>query len=202
MRYSFKMVKRVQGTGDASTNGISSLSDDYVGSGDDHVMAFDIGDVADLHAPNIVFQKPAGRQPNGTLFSTRGIAISNSFPGVSSGFRTDADISGNLAIRERDLQRWEPSSDVNANLSLETSRPGVEWDQFNANERLFGVKSNYDESFYTTTIDRTNPQYAEKAARAEKIAREIEASAALNAHVSEERGQIVPEDKGADEEEK
>jgi hypothetical protein len=125
----------------------------------------------------------------------------NVHKGVSSGFRTDTDISGNLTARERNLQRWEPSADSNVNLSLESSGRS-DWDQFSTNEQLFGVKSNYDESFYTTTIDRSNPQYAERAARAEKIAREIESSSALNAHVREERGHISAADKGIDEEEK
>ncbi|KAF2184326.1 hypothetical protein K469DRAFT_181241 [Zopfia rhizophila CBS 207.26] len=186
MRYIFKMVKRVQPAGDAQVNGASEITDDYVGVGDNYVMAFDIGDVADFHVSNVVLGKPQAKPQNG----------------VSSGFRTDTDISGNMAVRERNLQKWEPSADVNPDLSLGSSGRTTEWDQFSTNEQLFGVKSNYDESFYTTTIDRNNPQYAERAARAEKIAREIEASSALNAHVREERGQVAGEEKGADEEEK
>ncbi|KAF2471641.1 uncharacterized protein BDR25DRAFT_324831 [Lindgomyces ingoldianus] len=186
MRYVFKMVKRVQPANDAQVNGANEMSDDYVGTGDYHVMSFDIGDVADLHTPNVVLDKSQTKAQNG----------------VSPGFRTDTDISGNIAVRERNLQKWEPSADANANLSLEPTGRSTEWDQFSTNEQLFGVKSNYDESYYTTTIDRSNPQYAERAARAEKIAREIEASSALNAHVREERGQLSADDKGADEEEK
>jgi PAB1-binding protein PBP1 len=126
----------------------------------------------------------------------------NSLQGAQSGFRTDTDISGNLAARERTLQRWEPATDSAVNMSLETTGRSTEWDQFSTNEQLFGVRSNYDESYYTTTIDRSNPQYAERAARAEKIAREIEGSSALNSHVREERGLVAADDKGIDEEEK
>lgn len=185
VRYVFKMVRRVQTAGDQQVNGVSEAAEDYVGVGDNHVMTFDIGDVADLCVGNVVLDKSQVKPQNG----------------LSSSFRTDADISGNLAIRERDLQPWEPSSDANVNLSLEDSgKPG--WDQFKTNERLFGVKSDYDENIYTTTIDRNNPLYQERAARADRIAREIESSSALNAHVSEERGHILPDDKGMDEEEK
>lgn len=106
-----------------------------------------------------------------------------------------------MAFRERTLQKWEPSSDASANLSLESSNQSSTWDQFATNERLFGVKSDYDENLYTTTIDRSHPQYAERAALAERKAREIEGSSALNAHVREERSQnVATGDKNVDEE--
>jgi PAB1-binding protein PBP1 len=120
--------------------------------------------------------------------------------GISE-FRTDTDISSNTVVRERTLQKWEPAADTNANLSLESSTQSAGWDQFATNERLFGVRSDYDENIYTTTIDRSHPQYAERAALAEKKAREIEGSSALNAHVREERAQnATGGDKDVDEE--
>lgn len=122
--------------------------------------------------------------------------------GASSSFRTDTDISGNMALRERNLQKWEPSADSNVNMSLESSGQSAGWDQFSENERLFGLKSNYDERYYTTEINRNDPQYAEKEARAARLAREIESSTAFNSHVREERGHTSTEDNGADEEEK
>ena len=61
------------------------------------------------------------------------------------------------------------------------------WDQFAENERLFGLKSDYDENIYTTTIDKSHPQYKERMAAAERKAREIERSAPVTAHVAEER---------------
>ena len=118
--------------------------------------------------------------------------------GVSSGFRTDTDISGNLAGRERELQKWEPSADTTVDLSLDESGPG--WDQFETNERLYGVETDYDESYYTTTIDKTNPRYKQIEAEAERIVREIEGSSAMNAHVAEERGIKPLDDSGIDEE--
>ena len=66
---------------------------------------------------------------------------------------------------------------------------------------MFGVRSDYDENLYTTTIDRSHPQYAERAALAERKAREIEGSSAMNAHVREERAQnTASDDKDVDEE--
>ena len=74
-------------------------------------------------------------------------------------------------------------------ISLEDSTTSGEWDQFKANEKLFGLKTDYDENYYTTTIDRSNPSYREREARAQRIAREIESSSTNSAHAREERGQ-------------
>ena len=106
-----------------------------------------------------------------------------------------------MAVRERQLQRWAPSAESEVDLSLEASGPGGEWDQFKANEKLFGLKSDYDENIYTTTIDRSNPSYREREARAQRIAQEIEGSSTNNAHVREERG-FKDDDGEMDEEDK
>jgi hypothetical protein len=184
LRYVFKMVKKLLPAANAQTNGTGEASDDYVGVGDYHVMSFDMSDVADFSVNNVVLDKSQAKGANGT-----------------AGFRTDTDISGNMAVRERNLQKWEPT-EIDPNMTLESSGRSTDWDQFATNERMFGVKSNYDETFYTTTIDRSDPQYAQRAARAEKIAREIEASSAMNSHVREERGGQAATDEGGDEEDK
>lgn len=199
MRYVFKMVKKVQAAGDTQANGTLELSDDYIGVGDNHVMSFDMSDVADFHVCNVILDKTQSKAQNGmSSFLDDQLALTMS-AGVA-GFRTDTDISGNTAFRERTLQKWEPSTDAKAHLSLDSSGQSSGWDQFAANERLFGVRSDYDENLYTTTIDRNHPEYAQRAALAEKKAREIETSTALNAHVREERNQSAAGDKDVDEE--
>lgn len=85
-------------------------------------------------------------------------------------------------------------------MDLSLSDGGQSWDQFEVNSRLYGVQSDYDESFYTTTIDKTNPRYKQLEAEAERIAREIEGSSVMNAHVAEERGLKPVDDSGLDEE--
>lgn len=125
----------------------------------------------------------------------------------SGTFRTDADISGNLALRERELHRWQPDETTN-NLSLEESTPGSQgqgWNQFEANERLFGVKSDFNEDIYTTKLDRTHPLYQQREAAAARIAREIEGqtiSVNMNPHVAEERNIAFGDDSGIDEEDR
>lgn len=105
-------------------------------------------------------------------------------------------------MRERTLKRWEPAADE-INMSLEGSAgDSAGWDQFEANERLFGARSNYDENIYTTRIDRSDPTYRQKHAEAARIAREIEGQEHENPHMREERGLVAPDSGDQDEESK
>ena len=112
-------------------------------------------------------------------------------------FKTDADISGKMQIKERELERWVPDDEVE--LTLEDD--GSEWDQFKVNQEKFGVESSYDEHLYTTRIDTSAPDYHERVAKAERIAKEIEQQATTDRHILEERG-VVVDDSGVDEEDK
>lgn len=62
-----------------------------------------------------------------------------------------------------------------------------DWDQFRENETRFNIKTTYREDIYTTPLDRSDPQYKQKYAMADKKAREIEGSATAFSHVAEER---------------
>lgn len=77
----------------------------------------------------------------------------------------------------------------------------MSWDQFTANEKLFGVKASFDEDVYTTKLDRSAPDFKERERRAQKLANEIVAAATSNPHVAEERGLAV-DDSGVNEEDK
>lgn len=100
-----------------------------------------------------------------------------------SAFRTDADISQKKGPgRERELQAWVPSGDgsvapVTAPGDDDTFGPGstgnTSWDQFTANEQLFGVKASFDEDIYTTKLDRSAPDFKERERKAQRIANEI-----------------------------
>jgi PAB1-binding protein PBP1 len=123
--------------------------------------------------------------------------------GNRSSFQTDSAISKDRFGGERMLQRWVPDSNDGIDGSLEKSTNKGTWDQFAENERLFGLKTDYDENIYTTAINKNHPQYRERIAAAEKKAREIERSAASTAHVAEERvmDYVAGNDKGGDNEE-
>ncbi|KAI4720784.1 hypothetical protein E4T48_03012 [Aureobasidium sp. EXF-10727] len=181
-RFTLKFAKKTS----QQVNGTIDQSDAYVGEGEDHAMTFSLQDVVDLSVNSLYLAASETRAQQSN----------------APAFRTDVEISGNLNIRERELQPWQPSADTAINMSLEdNSRPG-EWDQFAANEALYNVRSDYDENLYTTAIDRSDPDYKRKAAEAERIAREIERSAPVNSHVAEERRMNAEKDAGLDEEEK
>lgn len=78
----------------------------------------------------------------------------------------------------------------------------VGWDQFAQHKKMTGLESTFNESHYTTSIDRSKPGYRERMQHADKIAKEIEASGASNAHVAEERGLKPVDDSGLNEEDK
>lgn len=69
--------------------------------------------------------------------------------------------------------------------NLQKSKSDVLFAQ-SQDKRPSGVRSNYDEDIYTTTIDRSSPQYAERAARAKKLAQEIEHGSALDVNVDQD----------------
>lgn len=73
------------------------------------------------------------------------------------------------------------------------------WNQFDANEKLFGVVSSFDENLYTTKLDKTKiPNDLSR--QAERIAMEIERQTTSNFHLQEERGQANAQRDGLDEE--
>jgi PAB1-binding protein PBP1 len=122
-------------------------------------------------------------------------------------FRTDTAISGNRHQGERTLKRWVPDESIETDSSLESARnksSSAGWDQFAANERLFGLKTDYDETIYTTPIDKSHPEYDRRYAEADKKAREIENSLTNNRHVAEERitDNVTADGSGLDEEDK
>ena len=77
MRYVFKMVKKVQATGEAQANGVVETSDDYIGVGDNHVMTFDMSDVADFHVNNVVLDKTQSKGQNGRLCTPVNLTLSD-----------------------------------------------------------------------------------------------------------------------------
>ncbi|KAF8626975.1 hypothetical protein AX15_004568 [Amanita polypyramis BW_CC] len=130
----------------------------------------------------------------------------DSRPSNGDTFRTDTDISQKKGlIRERELQAWQPSTDA-PGLPLGHSDDtfgaagNVSWDQFAVNEKLFGVRTNFDEEAYTTKLDRSGADFRERERKAQRIANEILGSTSTNSHVLEERGIIVEENESNEEE--
>ena len=68
----------------------------------------------------------------------------------------------------------------------------AQWDQFAANKTMFGVDTSFDESQYTTQINKSGGEITEQ--EAARIAREIQNSVSTNVHMQEERGQRMTVD--------
>lgn len=148
-----------------------------------------------------------GMLPRDTL--QRDKWVTDTPKGTRSSFQTDTSISaGGRLGGARELQRWDaggPSSNGLGDGGLEDPSDSKQpWDQFAANKAKFGVETDYDENIYTTSIDRSRPDYKERLARADQLARRIESSAPASAHTAEERvmDHAAGPDDGQDEEDK
>lgn len=125
--------------------------------------------------------------------------------GKENAWKTDVDISsGRGQLKERTLLAWQPDAD-DPGFALEdtlASNRGKDkpWDQFAANEQLFGIKSQWDENVYTHKLDKSRADFGKRQQDAERIAREIESGASSNPHVLEERNR--KDDSGMTEEDK
>lgn len=142
----------------------------------------------------------------------------------SGAFATDGQIADGKSSQGRQLQRFDDFVDESSNglavqksgssgkghrsgsRDAETFGPGEggKWDQFEQNERLFGVTTTFDENEYTSKINRDDPNFRKREAEAARMAREIEQKSADDPHVSEERGGVndVGDDDDGDEEDK
>ena len=106
-------------------------------------------------------------------------------------FKTDTDISQKAPRRERELQAWQAdlpppvvtsagpthghhTGHHNDDITFGAGSSGNGgWNQFTVNEKLFGVKTGFDEELYTTKLDRSGADFAEREKRAQALANEI-----------------------------
>ncbi|XVF74348.1 hypothetical protein PTKIN_Ptkin13bG0103100 [Pterospermum kingtungense] len=94
------------------------------------------------------------------------------------------------AEMERELEPWVPDGDDPQCPELENIFDGSwnrNWDQFETNQKLFGVRSTFNEELYTTKLER-GPQMRDLEREAMRIAREIEGEETQDLHLAEERG--------------
>ena len=90
----------------------------------------------------------------------------------------------------RELQKWAPdASDDLGSMLLESETQGkssAKWDQFAANQQLFGTDTSFNEDLYTTKLDANVSGITVE--EAERLAAEIQRGNTSNRHVAEERG--------------
>lgn len=90
----------------------------------------------------------------------------------------------------RELQRWTPETgDDTSSMLLESGPPGksaAKWDQFAANQQLFGTDTSYNEDLYTTKLDANVSGITVE--EADRLAAEIQRGDTSSRHMAEERG--------------
>ena len=190
---SLRMTRNISDEPLNPQNGVVPNANNMVGAGSQYAMNFDLQDVADVIVNDLSTPQPSKLQNGRSLSDEQRRNMTDKAVGAGSAFQTDMGISGHRDVRERELKPWIPEGDGGIDASLE-SGGHVAWDQFETNERLFGTTSTYDESHYTTQIDRSSPSYKIREERARKIAQEIEGKLGETAHLREERGQALEED--------
>jgi len=109
----------------------------------------------------------------------------NAKPQSRETFKTDVEVTGQGPFRrEKVLQAWGGPGEDEGGLEADkptqqrqlagsTGGNGQQWDQFATNERLFGLKTDFDEEMYTTRLDRSGADYRQREARAAQLEREI-----------------------------
>ena len=116
-----------------------------------------------------VWDKPIrpGEVTEGTITTV----VKNTLPaGFHAAPVSDDAKSGKLVGRA--LARWDDSDAAPLPSGFkENETGGKDWDQFEANKRLFGVKSKFEEDKYTTKLTEVTKQQMEDA---ERLAKEIE----------------------------
>ncbi|TYG48996.1 hypothetical protein ES288_D10G059600v1 [Gossypium darwinii] len=93
-----------------------------------------------------------------------------------------------LAVGERVLAPWVPGKDDPQCPELENifDSPWIRnWDQFETNQKLFGIKSTFNEELYTTKLER-GPHMREFEREAMRIAIEIEGEETEDLHLAED----------------
>ena len=93
------------------------------------------------------------------------------------------------------MQKWAPeTSDDLSGMLLESDaaskgRSSTKWDQFAANQQLFGTATSYNEDLYTTKLDKGASAISIQ--EAERLAAEIQGGATSNRHMADERGALM-----------
>ena len=95
------------------------------------------------------------------------------------------DASGrSMHRKERELVRWQAADDGDESGLLEEEEPGSEpYDQFKVNN----VDTTFDESMYTSNLDKSHPEYERMHKEAAEKEAEIMSKEATNKHVQDDR---------------
>ncbi|KAG8341611.1 Ataxin 2 SM domain [Trypanosoma vivax] len=112
--------------------------------------------------------------------------------------RSDAPGRAETCRSEAPMAKFDWAEDgANELLESEPHQTGA-WNQFEANEKSFGVKTSYNEEFYTTRLDHSKIT-EEQRQLADRVAREIESSSTRGIAHRVEREECLRGDENIDE---
>lgn len=80
-------------------------------------------------------------------------------------FEDNPDLKFRITISESDI--------LTQKIEQKIKNISKKWDQFKTNEELYGIRTEFDESFYTTPINRDSEFYKANVEEAKRIEREI-----------------------------
>lgn len=66
LRYTLKMVKKINSDAEQQSNGIISTPTEFLGVGDDHIMTFAVHDVAELAVSQLIIDRAQHKYNKGT----------------------------------------------------------------------------------------------------------------------------------------
>lgn len=66
LRYTLKMVKKINSNTEQQSNGIISTPTEFLGIGDDHIVTFAVQDVAELAVSQLVIDRTQHKYNKGT----------------------------------------------------------------------------------------------------------------------------------------
>ena len=130
----------------------------------------------------------------------RNVSLTDAAAGVAPGASQSSTVSTDREIRaargandqpaHRELVAWEPDGAAPGNGDGLALGAAARWDQFEVNERQFGVRTTYHEEHYTTRLERERFT-RQQIEQAQRLAAEIEGKATDNPHLAEERAQVA-----------
>jgi hypothetical protein len=163
-------------------------SDSKDSVGDMATLIFYLADILCIETSDVLTQAKTGSTAIGEL-------------------KTDSDIQTHTKLMGAELERLDGRqlASVDSSWLASETRTTLDsgkqkknsgignWDQFEANDRLYNVKTTYDENLYTKRLNLRDFT-AEQIEQAERYAREIEGTRSTNIHLQEERGQVMERD--------
>lgn len=104
-------------------------------------------------------------------FITLDFQLSEKRPEQAVKFKSDPEIVRSRAPGRRELQKYAPEAPVLLSLDQQGS---TQFDQFEANEKLFGVTACFNEAQYTTPLVRPEDLTTEQLRRSEEVLQSLE----------------------------